>query len=80
MPLTKGLSQWLREPLLHFAALAALLFVVDYVFTEAAKEQIVVGKNTAEFLIQQREDLELRTLSPEERRETIEQCVEDEIL
>lgn len=73
-------SSWLREPVLHFAVLAALLFVLDYFARQAQKEQIVVSRETAEFLIQQREDLELRELSPEERRETIDSFVEDEIL
>ncbi len=69
-----------REPLVHFLLLAGLLFVFEHVWSATQKERIVVDRQTAEFLIQQREDLELRPLSPEERRETIDAYVEDEIL
>jgi len=73
-------ASWLREPLLHFAVLAGLLFLIDYWATEQQKEKIVVSQQTIDFLIQQREDLELRSLSPEERQATVEQFIEDEIL
>ena len=49
-----------------------LLFVADYVFSSAQKEQIIVDQNSIDFLINQREDLELRSLSDEEKRETVE--------
>ena len=73
-------KQLLHEPLVHFLVLAALLFALDYIFASAQREKIVVDRQTAEFLIKQREDLELRKLTPEERRETINAFVEDEIL
>lgn len=69
-----------KEPLVHFLILAALLFGLEHVFSSTQKEQIVVDQQTAEYLIKQREDLELRTLSPEEREDTITSFVEDEIL
>ena len=69
-----------REPLIHFLVLAGLLFALEAIWSERQRERIVVDRRTAEFLIQQREDLELRKLSPEERRETIESWIEDEIL
>lgn len=69
-----------HEPLVHFLALAALLFVLDQVFSSTQKEKIIVDEQTADFLIKQREDLELRKLTPEERQETIAAFIEDEIL
>jgi hypothetical protein len=69
-----------REPLIHFLLLAALLFAFDALFSSWRKETIVVDQQTADYLIQQREDLELRTLKPEERRDTIAGFVEEEIL
>ena len=78
--LSTVLDRCRREPLVHFLVLAALLFGLDYVFSSTQKQKIIVERQTAEFLIQQREELELRRLTPEERRETIESYVEDEIL
>ncbi|MHA1180516.1 MAG: peptidyl-prolyl cis-trans isomerase [Alphaproteobacteria bacterium] len=69
-----------REPLVHFVALATLLFAIHYIWSSIQKERIVVDQQTADFLIKQREDLELRKLTPEERQETIEGYIEDEIL
>jgi hypothetical protein len=60
--------------------LAALLFLLEGAFSGARKETIVVDQQTIDYLIQQREDLELRELGPEERRDTIDAFVEDEIL
>lgn len=70
----------LREPMVHFFALAGLLFAVQAYFSAAQKPQILVDQATADFLIRQREDLELRLLSPSERAEVIDAYVEDEIL
>ncbi len=65
---------------MHFLVLAVLLFVLEHVFSATQKEKIIVDRQTVEYLIKQREDLELRKLSPEERKETITAFVEDEIL
>lgn len=73
-------ADWLREPLLHFILLAGLLFAIDYWATRTQRDQIVVSQQTVDFLVQQREDLELRILLPEERAETVDQFVVDEIL
>lgn len=73
-------TSWLSEPLLHFVVLAGLLFLINYWATERQKEEIVVSQQTIDFLIKQREDLELRILSPEERQATFDQFIEDEIL
>jgi hypothetical protein len=69
-----------REPLVHFLILAGLLFAFEHFWSARQKERIVVDRQTADFLIQQREELELRQLAPDERREIIESWIEDEIL
>ena len=69
-----------KEPLFHFLILAALLFLFDYLFSSTQKEKIIVDRQTVEYLIKQREDLELRKLSAEERKQTVDSFVEDEIL
>jgi hypothetical protein len=69
----------LHEPLVHFLVLAVLLFALEAAFSGARKETIFVDQQTIAYLIQQREDLELRKLSSNERQETIATFVEDEI-
>lgn len=69
-----------REPLLHFLVLAAVLFLADAYWSATRKEQIVIDRQTADYLIEQREYLELRELSPAERKQVIDLYVEDEIL
>lgn len=69
-----------KEPLFHFLILASLLFLFDHLLSSNQKEKIIVDRQTVEFLIKQREDLELRKLSPEERKQTVDLFVEDEIL
>ncbi len=73
-------NRLLHEPLVHFLVLAALLFLLEAAFSGARQETIIVDQQTIDYLIQQREDLELRKLNPDERRETIATFVEDEIL
>ncbi len=70
----------LREPIVHFFALAALLFALEAYFASGQKTQVLVTQATADFLIRQREDLELRTLDADERADVVDAFVEDEIL
>ena len=70
----------LREPMVHFFALAALLFVLEAGFSAEQKSRILVDQATADYLIRRREDLELRVLDPAERANVIDAYVEDEIL
>ncbi len=74
------MKRLLKEPLVHFLVLALLLFAFDYIFSSAGKERIVIDQQSIEYLIKQRSDLELRELSDEEKRETVESYVDDEIL
>ena len=76
----KLLSNWLREPLFHFVVLAAFLFLIDYLSTGVQKDRIVVSKATAKFLVSQREELELRSISVQEQQVMINQYINDEIL
>jgi len=57
-----------------------LLFVFENIWSSFQKEKIVVDAQAVDYLIRQREELEFRQLSPEERRQTIDSYVEDEIL
>ncbi len=70
----------IREPIVHFFALAALLFAVEAWFSAGQKTQILIDQATADYLIRQREDLELRVLDASERADVIDAFVEDEIL
>ncbi len=74
------MKRLLKEPLVHFLVLALLLFAIDYVFSSSQKERIVVDQQSIDYLIKQRADLELRELSAEEKQETIESYIDDEIL
>jgi hypothetical protein len=74
------IRKFLREPMLHFFALAALLFVLEAWFSAGQKTRIVIDQAAADYLIRQREDLELRVLDEAERTEVIQAYVEDEIL
>ena len=49
-----------REPLLQFFVLAAILFAFDYFWSATKKERIVVDRQSAEYLIEQlRDDYEI---------------------
>ena len=76
-PLVKS---FFGEPLVHFLILAGFLFALEHVWSSKQKEKIVVDQQTVEFLINQREELELRQLSTEERRQVINTFIEEEIL
>jgi hypothetical protein len=73
-------SSVFREPLFHFLGLAALLFVVNAVFSGDEREVITVDAATQEYLIEQRQNLVLRNLTEQEKAETIETFVEEEVL
>ena len=68
-----------REPLVHFVIIATLIFGLEFVLP-GQKEKLLIDQQTADFLIKQREDLELRKLGMDERQQVIDAFVEDEIL
>ncbi len=69
-----------QEPLLHFLALASLFFMADMLYSARQKQQIIISQPTIDYLIKQRESLALHVLSAEEKQQTINAFVEDEIL
>jgi hypothetical protein len=74
------MNRLLSEPLTHFFALAVLIFAVNEVASSAHKTRIVVDRQTIDYLVRQREDLELRALSEAERADVVDAFIEDEVL
>ena len=70
----------LREPLVHFLGLAALLFVANAWFAGDDRELIEVDLATQDYLIEQQQQLQLAPLDEVQRQQVIEGFVEDEIL
>ena len=71
---------WLREPLVHFLGLAALLFVANAWFAGDEREVITVDADTQDYLIEQQQSLLLRELTEEEKDQIVQDFVTDEIL
>jgi hypothetical protein len=69
-----------REPLFHFLALAALLFVAYHLLTPSARESIVIERASIDDLARRQEELLARPLSDEERRALVESAIDDEVL
>ena len=69
-----------HEPLIHFLVAAALLFILNAIFTGDGREIISVDVPTQEYLIQQQQDLILRPLTEEEKTQAVESFIEEEIL
>ncbi|SPJ28254.1 peptidyl-prolyl cis-trans isomerase [Falsiruegeria mediterranea] len=74
------LSYFVREPLVHFLALAGLLFLMQGLFATDKRDLIVVDAQTQKFLFEQEEELQLRSLSEEEKADIISNFIEEEIL
>ena len=70
----------LREPLLQFLGIAALLFVSNAYLAGDEREVITVDAATRDYLVQQRRDLLLRPLTTREESDVIDKFVKDEIL
>ena len=69
-----------KEPLVHFFVLACAIFLLEYWVSQGQKDNIIISQQSIDFLIKQRENLELRQLDDQERDATINQFIEDEIL
>lgn len=69
-----------REPLVHFLALAMLLFALDYFSSSTEKETIYISQQIIDSLVEQREEIELRQQTPAQREELTEQYIDDEVL
>ena len=70
----------LREPLVHFLGVAALLFVLNAVFVGDQREVIRIEAETQQYLIEQQQELLLRPLTADEQEQLINDFVDDEVL
>ena len=77
---TPLVSRLLREPLLHFALLALLIFAVNWLLGQDEKELIVVDRATQEFLFEREQELLLRELQKDEKQALLDSFIEDELL
>ena len=77
---TPFVSRLLREPLLHFALLALLIFAVNWLLGQDEKELLVVDRATQEFLFEREQELLLRELQEEEKQALLDSFIEDELL
>jgi hypothetical protein len=70
-----------RDPLLHFAAAGAAIFLLYSVRSGTpAAEHIIVTTETVQALIENRQRLLGRPISPDERRRVIQEYVNEEIM
>jgi hypothetical protein len=69
-----------REPLVHFLALAALLFLAYHLLAPSAPESIVIERASIDELARRQEQLLGRPLSDDERRALVEAAIDDELL
>ncbi len=70
----------LREPVVHFMAAGALLFLAHALWAPSDGKRIVVTKELAEALATEREELLLRPLTNEERERVISEFIDEEAL
>jgi hypothetical protein len=70
----------LREPLVHFLVLGACLFAIDAFRRGGDDTTIVVTQATVEALVEEREDLLLRPLTPDERAKLVSGWIDEEVL
>jgi peptidyl-prolyl cis-trans isomerase C len=69
-----------REPLAHFLALAALLFLAYDLLAPSEREAIVIAQASIDQLVGQQEELLARPLTEDERRAVTESAIDDEVL
>jgi parvulin-like peptidyl-prolyl isomerase len=69
-----------REPLVHFLALALLLFLAHGLLGRSEREPIVIDRARVDQLARQQADLLGRPLTDEEREALIETAIDDEVL
>ncbi len=73
------LKYLLKEPLLYFFAIAAVLFVVNHQSQER-EEQIVVDAATISYLYEQRSQLQYNSLESELKQQLVDQYIDNEVL
>lgn len=70
----------LKSPILHFILLGTIAFVAYTQFKPPGRETINITSQTIDALIQQRESISQKAVSPEARQSIIEDHIEDEVL
>ena len=70
----------LKEPLIHFAIFAVLIFAVNGLRGGKEQEVIIVDAATQTYLFEQERELLLRDLEEEEKQVIIDSFIEDELL
>jgi len=78
--LRQTLGAAVREPLVLFLVVGGLLFAGDRWLGNGEREAIVVGRETRDFVVGQREEVALRPLTDEEKRAAVETYIDDEVL
>ncbi len=71
---------FLKEPLLHFAAAGALLFLARSFWVTSDEGRIVVTPEIENGLAVAREEILLRPLSPQEREKLVSDYIDEEVL
>lgn len=79
-PAPSLLVRAIREPLLHFVLLAALLLAANALWAEPERQTILVTAPMVEELEARQRDLLGRPLTEAERRDVLESYVEEEVL
>ena len=74
------MASLIREPLVHFAVLAGLLFLGSALISSGEKELIVIDAATQEYLFQRGRDVLLRDLRQDEKQAIIDLFIEEELL
>lgn len=69
-----------REPLAHFLALAALLFLGYRLISPPEQGTIVIARASIDELVRQQEELLARPLTEDERRAVRDAAIDDEVL
>jgi PPIC-type PPIASE domain len=69
-----------REPLVHFLALAALLFVIYDLLLPSRQEPLVIDRASIDVLVDQQAALLGRPVTEQEREAVIERAIDDAVL
>jgi hypothetical protein len=68
------------EPLVHFIALAGMLFLAQALWPKDDREVILLDAATQDFLVEERAKLLLRPLGDAEKKQVVHAYIEDELL
>lgn len=74
------MKKLLHEPLFHFTILALFIFLGNYIVGSDDRETVFLDAATQEYLINQREQLLMRPLLANEKKQVIDTFLEEELL